>query len=598
MIANGRHQKNGTGCPSGQDLSAFHVGNLPAETLEVIAGHVGGCESCQFALDGLDDTPDALVSQLRTPGPGDGPSAAECGRVVALVEDLGGRGTDPDPHAAGDLGQYELLGELGAGGMGRVFKARHRLMDRVVALKVLHGSWLERPGTVARFRQEIRALARLDHPHIVRAHDADRAGGLHFLVMEYVEGTDLGLRVRGHGPLPVAEACDYVRQAAAGLQHAHDHGLIHRDVKPANLILAAGGRVKVLDLGLALFAADGSEAGPVVGTPDYMAPEQWEPAGAVDGRADVYGLGCTLYCLLTGRPPFDDEAHPTREQKWLAHARVPPPPVRELRPDVPVGLATVLDRMLAKAPADRYPGPAAAADALRPFAAPARPARRRVSRPGLAGLAALVLLSAGLVWAFAARPGEPAGSVTPAAPEPLRVVSLRVSHHRGPDARHLGDLGLTAHAARPDDDVRVHARLTGPAYCYLLALNSDGKVQLCHPKGESTPPPRTDVVEYPANPDSYFGLTDGVGVQAFVLVAAREPLPAFAEWQAATGPPPWQPFRADGVWQYDDGRFRRLDVARGEERVRGAPPPLHELAEYLRRTQADAVAAVAFPVEP
>jgi hypothetical protein len=215
----------------------------------------------------------------------------------------------------------------------------------------------------------------------------------------------------------------------------------------------------------------------------------------------------------------------------------------------------------------------------------------------VAGLAALLLLLAGLVWAVAAGPGTTPDAGTPPAPKELRIGPLRVSHHRGPDARPLGDLGLTSHAARPDDDVRVHAPLSEPAYCYLIALNPDGKVQLCHPRDEASPPARTAVLDYPADPDSYFGLTDGVGVQAFVLVAAREPLPAFAEWKAAK-PPPWQPLKATGVWQYDDGRFRRLDVSRGEERVRGAPSPLQGLADYLRRTGADAVAAVAFPVEP
>jgi Protein kinase domain len=591
MIRNGQQPSRMT-CPSRDDLSAFHVGNLPTDTLEAIATHLGACDSCLFALERLDDAADLLVSELRTSGGPDDLSEAECRRLAALVEGLGGPDAVRGAPAAGDLGQYDLLEELGAGGMGRVFKARHRLMDRVVALKVLRGSWLGRPEAVGRFRQEIRALARLDHPHIVRAHDADRAGDLHFLVMEYVEGTDLGRRLREQGPLPVAEACACVRQAAAGLQHAHDHGLIHRDVKPANLIRTADGQVKVLDLGLALFAPDVPEAGQVVGTADYMAPEQWEPAGAVDGRADVYGLGCTLYCLLTGRPPFEGPGYATREQKRQAHAEVPPPPVRSLRPDVPAGLAAVLDRMLAKDPAARYASPGEVVEALRPFAAPAGPPRRRRLLQGLAGLAALVFLT-GLAVTV------PTGFRRPADPPGLRVVSLRVSHHRGEAAQFLGDLGLTSAAARTDDDVRVHARLNEPAYCYLIALNPDGKDQLCHPKGDATPPALADVVDYPTDPDKYFGLTDGAGVQAFVLVAARAPLPSYAAWKATAGPPPWQHFEADGVWQFEDGRFRRLDVSRGAVRVRGAPPALQGLADFLRRQAgADAVGAVAFPVEP
>jgi hypothetical protein len=600
MIANGLHTSCPT-CPSRQDLSAFHVGNLPSETLEGIATHLGGCESCLRALERLDDAADLLVSELRMPGSPEAPSELECRRVAALVEDIGTPDAVPSPPAPGDLGQYELLEELGAGGMGRVYKARHRLMDRVVALKVLRGRWLGRPGTLSRFRQEIRALARLDHPHIVRAHDADQAGGLHFLVMEYVEGTDLGRRVREEGPLPVAEACACVRQAAAGLQHAHDHGLVHRDVKPANLIRTADGQVKVLDLGVALFAPDVPESDLVVGTADYMAPEQWEATDALDGRADVYGLGCTLYCLLTGRPPFEGPGYETREQKQRAHASEPPPPVRSLRPDIPAGLALVLDRMLAKDPAARYASPGEVADALRPFAAPARTPWRRsllpaLGRVGTLGAKLTAIAALGLLLGLALT--VVGGFRQPASPPGLRVATLRVSQHRGEDAHFLGDLGLTSSAGRVEDDVRVHARLSGPGYCFLVALNANGTEQLCHPRGDTTPPARGDVLEYPTDADRYFGLTDGAGVQAFVLLAAREPLPAYAAWKAAAGAPPWQRFEAEGVWQFDDGRFRRLDVSRGHERVRGGPPALQALADYLRRSGADAVGAVAFPVKP
>jgi hypothetical protein len=587
MIANSQHPNFRT-CPAPQDLSAFHVGDLPWETLEGIATHLGGCDSCLFALERLDDAVDLLVSELRSPGGPESLTGAECRRVAALVEGLGAAEAGPGPPALGDLGQYELLEELGAGGMGRVYKARHRLMDRVVALKVLRGRWLGRPGTVSRFRQEIRALARLDHPHIVRAHDADQAGGQHFLVMEYVEGTDLARRVRERGPLPVAEACACVRQAATGLQHAHDHGLIHRDVKPANLIQTADGQVKLLDLGVALFAADVPEADLVVGTADYMAPEQWQPMGSLDGRADVYGLGCTLYCLLTGRPPFEGPEYVTREQKRQAHEGEPPPSVRSLRPDVPAGLAAVLDRMLAKDPAARYASPGEVADALRPFTAPAGPPRRRKLLAALAALGLVLGLALSIVGGYR-QPADPPG---------LRVVAFRVSQHRGEDAQFLGDLGLSSFAGRVEDDIRVHARLNRPAYSYLLALNPNGTVQLCHPPGETVPPARGDVLEYPTDPDTYFGLTDGAGVQAFVLVTARKPLPSYAAWKAAAGPPPWQRFETEGVWQFDERRFRRLDVSRGQVRARGAPPALQALAEYLRRTGADAVGAVAFPVKP
>jgi serine/threonine protein kinase len=587
MIGNGQHPTPLT-CPSHADLSAFHVGNLPAETLEAIATHVGACDSCLLALEGLDDAADLLVSELRKAGGPEALSEGESRRVAALVEHLDG----PDP-VLGDLGQYELLEELGAGGMGRVFKARHRLMDRVVALKILRDGRLGRPTAEGRFRQEIRALARLDHANIVRAHDADRAGSVHFLVMEYVEGTDLGRRLRERGPVPVAQACAYVRQAAQGLHHAHAHGLIHRDVKPANLILTPHGQVKVLDLGLALFAPEGPDAGLVVGTADYMAPEQWEPDGEVDGRADVYGLGCTLYCLLTGRPPFDGPGYTTREEKRQAHVAGSPPPLLSLRPDIPLGLVTVVDRMLAKDPKARYATPRQVSEALRPFAVPTGPRRSWRMGRSLAGLAALFLL-AGLAFTGPTRLHQSTVA------SGLRVEWVRVSHFRGKDVKPLGDLGLNSFFARADDDVRFHVHLSAPAYCYLIALNPDGKDQLCQPQDETIRPPRAQALAYPADADVYFGLTDGAGVQAFVLLASRRPLPTYADWKATTGPLPWRREQADGVWQFDGTRFRRLDVSRGEERVRGGPPAvLEELGTFLRaRPEADAVAAVAFPVKP
>ena len=212
------------------------------------------------------------------------------------------------------LGQYVLLERLGEGGMGQVFKARHRLMKRVVALKIIRPDRVQDPAALRRFRQEIQAAARLTHPNIVLAHDADEVDGKHFLTMEYVEGTDLGKLVKQQGPLPVALACDCIRQAALGLQHAHEQGMVHRDIKPSNLLLArpqgsqAGGVVKLMDLGLARLRSDDTkemtQTGAVMGTADYIAPEQAADASRADVRADIYGLGCTLYFLLAGQPPF------------------------------------------------------------------------------------------------------------------------------------------------------------------------------------------------------------------------------------------------------------------------------------------------------
>ncbi len=271
------------------------------------------------------------------------------------------------------LGPYVLLERLGQGGMGTVYKARHLLMKRAVAIKLIRKDRLADEEAVRRFYREVRAVAQLSHPNIVIAHDADCISDRHFLVMELVEGTDLQRLVQKRGPLPVAEACDYVRQGALALQHAHEKGMVHRDVKPANLMVTPQGLVKVLDLGLARLqgpaagdqtAADLTEAGVVMGTPDYMAPEQAEQSSAVDIRADVYSLGCTLYVLLAGQVPFPGG---TAIQKMLRHQQARPTPITELRHDVPAGLPSVLEKMTARRPEDRYAVPGAAALALEVF---------------------------------------------------------------------------------------------------------------------------------------------------------------------------------------------------------------------------------------
>ncbi len=272
------------------------------------------------------------------------------------------------------LGPYLLLERLGEGGMGEVFKARHQLMNRTVAIKVIRKERLAHPQAVERFHREIRMAAQLDHPHLVRAHDASQVGDTHFLVMEYAEGTDVHRLVQKSGPLSVGQACLYIRQAALGLQHAHERGLVHRDIKPSNLQVTAEGRtVKVLDMGLARSQApeetvrgrpELTQACSIMGTPDFIAPEQIADPRKVDVRADIYSLGCTFYFMLAGRPPFPEGAW---EEKLVAHRKVEPQPIEQLRSDVPAGVGAILRRMMAKRPEDRYSAPAAVADALTPF---------------------------------------------------------------------------------------------------------------------------------------------------------------------------------------------------------------------------------------
>jgi serine/threonine protein kinase len=383
----------GTSCPSRERLFAYLVGGVEADEAEELIAHASGCFACQATLAALEDSEDTLIGQLRRPAQEHGClQEPECREALARAEALAeagrgaaeaGRGKDeggsgrppPDPQAGsppsiGQLGEYRLLGKLGQGGMGTVYKARHTELDRVVALKVLPMGRLGDDRAVARFRREMQALGRLDHPHIVRALDAREIQGTRFLVMEYLDGLDLSELVQRLGPLPIADACELVRQAALGLQYAHQHGLVHRDVKPSNLMLGCEGQVKLLDLGLARFCAGlpaGKEmtgAGQTMGTADYMAPEQVSDSHKVDIRADVYSLGCTLYKLLSGHAPFSGAKYKSSFAKMTAHVREPVPPIRDSREEVPDELAGVLDRMLAKDPAQRYATPGEVADAV------------------------------------------------------------------------------------------------------------------------------------------------------------------------------------------------------------------------------------------
>jgi serine/threonine-protein kinase len=274
------------------------------------------------------------------------------------------------------LGQYRILDEVGRGGMGRVFKAEHRSMHRVVALKVLapHLTRTERAREL--FQREVRAAGRLFHPHIVTALDADCASDRFFLALEFIHGPTLGALVREQGPLPVGQACEFVRQAALGLQHAHDLGLVHRDIKPSNLLVqppvgrdsGQGGVIKITDFGLARLGHAEPASAPaniVMGTPDFLSPEQGRDLDAVDIRSDLYSLGCTFYYLLTGEVPFPGG---TPLEKLSRHATAEPEPVGQLRPVVPPGVAAVVHRLMAKEPGGRFQTPAALAAALEPFA--------------------------------------------------------------------------------------------------------------------------------------------------------------------------------------------------------------------------------------
>jgi serine/threonine protein kinase len=265
------------------------------------------------------------------------------------------------------LGPYKLIDRIGKGGTGIVFLAEHRQLRRLAALKVMpnHDSNAE---SLERFYREARAVAALDHPNIIRAHDVNQYGNVHYLVMEYIDGRNLQEHVDRHGAIPPRKAAGYIRQIAAGLQHAHERGLIHRDIKPANLLLDNTGTIKILDMGLALFEREPNDKltqdlsrGAVLGTADYLSPEQALDCHEVDIRADIYSLGATFYTLLNGNPPF----HGSKiTQKLIDHQFKQPCSLNELNPNIPLPLALIVAKMMAKKPEDRFQTPKELIDAL------------------------------------------------------------------------------------------------------------------------------------------------------------------------------------------------------------------------------------------
>jgi serine/threonine protein kinase len=312
------------------------------------------------------------------------------------------------------VGPYRLLAPLGEGGMGQVFKALHLRLERIVALKIIRQEHLADAEAVLRFRREARAAAQLQHPNVVLVFDADQVGDCHYLAMEYVDGVDLGKLVKQSGPLEIDLACDCIRQAALGLQHAHEAGLVHRDIKPSNLLLtrvrpgagsssllrrppqmgvrneptaAAPPVVKVLDMGLARMVNGPeridpnhplTEVGMVMGTPDYIAPEQARDPHSADIRADLYGLGCTLYFLLVGKPPFPGGS---MVEKLLRHQLDCAQPVGTLRSEVRPALAAIVQRLMQKNPADRPQTPAELVAALEKLNPQSPAAMTPVRRP-------------------------------------------------------------------------------------------------------------------------------------------------------------------------------------------------------------------------
>ena len=319
------------------------------------------------------------------------------------------------------IGKFKLLERVGVGGMGQVFLCEHMFMKRRVAVKVLPPAKADQPAALGRFYREARAAGSLDHPNIVRTHDIDQDGNLHFIVMDYVDGPNLLDIVKKFGPMDISRAVSYMYQVANGLDYAFRSSLIHRDIKPGNVLIDRQGVARILDLGLARFINDHGDQLTlkyddkiVLGTADYVAPEQVANSHSVDIRADIYALGATFYFLLAGHPPFPTG---TVSQKLLWHRTKDPTPIRQIRPEVPEGLAVIVGKMMAKDPKARYQTPAQVAADLEPFLANPAPLPTEEEMPVLspAALEGMNVEAAEAKAGPVARSAAPSGVVKTAA---------------------------------------------------------------------------------------------------------------------------------------------------------------------------------------
>lgn len=404
-----------TAHPSDHLLQAYGLGKLAPNEVQQLEKHLNGCNTCIQKLSQVGN--DSFLQLLRN---------KSSNQQTALPE-IKNRVTGDVPRELLDHSRYAIIRKLGTGGMGVVYHAIHRVMNRSVALKVIRADLMATPAAVSRFRREVQAAAQMSHPNIVTAYDAEEIGGIHFLVMELVEGKSLDKLVIERGPLPITQACSIIHQATFGLQHAHSRGMIHRDIKPQNIMLSNAGNVKILDFGLARMHRKPANmsitrSGAALGSPQYLAPEQMQSASSVDFRADLYGLGATLYYLVTGEPP------PVLALSCESTLHFPD--------DVPLELQQIILKLLATNPDDRFASARELAIALEPWATNQNELKTQ-PRPNLERFRWLITPAMGLLliillfWIFPGRGNqEPSAApiVSPirATSQPARHLPLRV----------------------------------------------------------------------------------------------------------------------------------------------------------------------------
>lgn len=607
-------------CPDRNLLEGLLLGKLDAEHYESVVSHVDQCDRCQQRVLKSNEPLDKFSQALReTPELDNFETERECTDVIARLHEAAAEPnffTDQRENVQraalpGAIGPYEFLDAIGSGGMGTVYRARHTRLKRDVAIKVLREDRIS-AQLIARFEREIEAIGKVDHPNIVRATEADKRDGTHFLVMELIDGANLQQVAMLNAPLRYQDACELVRQAAIGLQHIHEQGFVHRDIKPSNLLLTRSGTVKIADLGLAMLrdekAAEPLTAlGAVMGTPDYLAPEQWRDTRSVDIRADIYSLGCTLYDLLVGRAPFQDAAHTSAASKMQAHLQESPPAIAR---DLPAELSQVLAACLAKAAANRPATPAELARTLEPFAVGANLTRllldakgetqsmlaetrdlsqqatkpdhqistRAISRrwmlePLVVAGVLLLLLAVWQPWRDSTAPSNGTPSV-----------QLQLEHYRYDTEMKIQErIGFIDEQHKPvlvGDEIRVVVSCAEPVWLLLVVLNPDGTVQT------TTSDRQTKSLVFPSRSDEYFSLSDGVGQQAFVALTLDQPIADWAELQRSLPDLVWKPAKDAGVWRFDGQSVAQVfpedEQPRGEI-VRRGTKQFQEICERLAK---------------
>ena len=373
-------------CLSTDKLRDYALGRMPEEQWDRVASHIQICAACEDTILSLDGTADSMLDHLQMPPSQSIEGTPEYLAGMAKLQNQLDQGSptssqDSNSDLPGNIDarsldvvrDYKLISILGAGGMLTVYKAIHTKLDRVVALKLLPTRRIGNADAIVRFEREMKAIGKLDHPAIVRATDAGEDDGQHFLAMEFVDGFDVSELVERHGPLSISDASEIIRQAAIGLQHVHERQLVHRDIKPSNLMVTEDGQVKILDLGLALLAdqheglGELTTVGQMMGTVDYMAPEQCNDSHDVDIRADIYSLGATLFKMLTGAAPYATPDNRSPLSRIRALATEDPPSLADCLPDTNPEFCSVVDRMLSRNPEDRFESPGDVAKALQPF---------------------------------------------------------------------------------------------------------------------------------------------------------------------------------------------------------------------------------------